>query len=34
MYMRFGWVLGNVGLWQTLLIVVISCSITFFVALF
>ena len=28
MYMRFGWVLGNVGLFQTLLIVIISTSVT------
>jgi solute carrier family 12 (sodium/potassium/chloride transporter), member 2 len=33
MYMRFGWVLGNVGLWQTILIVLLSCSITFLTAL-
>ena len=29
MYLRFGWVVGHVGLWQTLLIVTISTSITF-----
>ncbi|MGF1520614.1 MAG: amino acid permease [Nodosilinea sp.] len=28
MYLRFGWVVGHVGLWQTLLIVTISTSIT------
>ncbi len=33
MYLRFGWVLGNVGLTQTLLIVVLSTSITFLTAL-
>ena len=29
MYLRFGWVLGNVGLAQTLLIVTLACTITF-----
>jgi amino acid transporter len=33
MYLRFGWVLGNVGLPATLLIVTIATSITFFTAL-
>jgi len=33
MYLRFGWVLGNVGLIRTLLIVTISCSITFLTGL-
>ncbi len=33
MFLRFGWVLGNVGLPLTLLIVTMSCSITFFTAL-
>ncbi len=33
MYLRFGWVLGNVGLWSTLLIVTISTSITLLTAL-
>jgi solute carrier family 12 (sodium/potassium/chloride transporter), member 2 len=33
MYMRLGWVLGNVGLFQTLIIVCMSCSITFLTAL-
>ena len=33
MFLRFGWVLGNVGLPLTLLIVVMSCSITFLTAL-
>ncbi|PSN76495.1 Na-K-Cl cotransporter, partial [filamentous cyanobacterium CCP4] len=28
MYLRFGWVVGHVGLWQSLLIVTISTSIT------
>ncbi|MGB3138448.1 MAG: Na-K-Cl cotransporter, partial [Nodosilinea sp.] len=28
MYLRFGWVVGHVGLWQTLLIVTISTAIT------
>ena len=28
MYLRFGWVLGNVGLWGTLIIVTLSTSIT------
>ncbi|MEO8377608.1 MAG: amino acid permease, partial [Candidatus Sumerlaeota bacterium] len=28
MYLRFGWVLGNVGIIKTLLIVVIACTIT------
>ncbi|NEP19459.1 MAG: amino acid permease, partial [Leptolyngbya sp. SIO4C1] len=29
MYLRFGWVVGHMGLWKTLLIVTISTSITF-----
>ncbi len=33
MYLRFGWVLGNVGLFNTLLIVTLSTSITFLTAL-
>ncbi len=33
MYLRFGWVLGNLGLVQTLLIVTVSCGITFLTAL-
>ena len=33
MYLRFGWVVGNAGLWKTLLIVTISTSITFLTAL-
>lgn len=33
MYLRFGWVLGNVGLTQTLIIVTISCAITFITGL-
>jgi len=33
MYLRFGWVLGNVGLGNTLLIVVMATSITFLTAL-
>ena len=33
MYLRFGWVLGNVGLPATLLIVTMSCAITFLTAL-
>jgi amino acid transporter len=33
MYLRFGWVLGNVGLFQTLLIVTISTAITFLTGL-
>jgi amino acid transporter len=33
MYLRFGWVIGNVGLIPTLIIVTISTSITFFTAL-
>lgn len=33
MYLRFGWVLGNVGLAGTLLIVTIATSITFFTGL-
>ena len=33
MYLRFGWVIGHVGLWQTLLIVTISTSITFLTGL-
>ncbi|NEQ12335.1 MAG: Na-K-Cl cotransporter, partial [Moorea sp. SIO4E2] len=33
MYLRFGWVLGNVGLVGTLIIVTLSTSITFLTAL-
>jgi len=33
MYLRFGWVVGNVGLFGTFLIVTLSCSITFLTAL-
>jgi amino acid transporter len=33
MYLRFGWVVGHVGLWQTLLIVTLSTSITFLTGL-
>lgn len=33
MYLRFGWVLGNVGLFNTLLIVTLSTAITFLTAL-
>ena len=33
MYLRFGWVVGNVGLIGTLLIVTIATSITFLTAL-
>jgi solute carrier family 12 (sodium/potassium/chloride transporter), member 2 len=33
MYLRFGWVLGNVGLAKTLLIVLMSCAITFLTSL-
>jgi hypothetical protein len=33
MYLRFGWVVGNVGLAGTLLIVTLSTSITFLTAL-
>ncbi|HPR64274.1 MAG TPA: amino acid permease [Thermoanaerobaculia bacterium] len=33
MYLRFGWVLGNVGLPLTLLIVTMACSITFLTGL-
>lgn len=33
MYLRFGWVVGNVGLWGTLIIVTLSVSITFLTAL-
>ena len=33
MYLRFGWVLGNVGLASTLLIVTLATSITFFTGL-
>ncbi len=29
MYLRFGWVLGNAGLAGTLLIVTMSCAVTF-----
>ncbi len=33
MYLRFGWVVGQVGFWPTLLIVTIATSITFLTAL-
>ena len=33
MYLRFGWMVGSVGLWSALLIVTISTSITFITAL-
>ncbi|MEM8805723.1 MAG: amino acid permease, partial [Cyanobacteria bacterium P01_G01_bin.38] len=33
MYLRFGWVVGHMGLWQTLLIVTIATSITFITGL-
>ncbi len=33
MYLRFGWVVGNVGIAQTLLIVTLATSITFFTGL-
>lgn len=33
MYLRFGWVVGNVGLIGTLIIVTLSCTITFLTAL-
>lgn len=33
MYLRFGWVVGHVGLWQTLAIVTISTAITFLTGL-
>lgn len=33
MYLRVGWVLGNAGLWETLLIVTISSGITFLTGL-
>lgn len=33
MYLRFGWVIGHVGLWQALLIVVLANTITFVTAL-
>lgn len=33
MYLRFGWVVGSVGLWGTLLIVTLSTSITFITGL-
>ena len=33
MYLRFGWVLGNVGLFNTLVIVTLSTSITFLTSL-
>ncbi|MDX1419246.1 MAG: Na-K-Cl cotransporter [Rubricoccaceae bacterium] len=33
MYLRFGWVVGNVGLWGTLAIVTLSTAITFLTAL-
>ncbi len=33
MYLRLGWVLGNLGLWPTLLVITIATSITFLTAL-
>ena len=33
MYLRFSWVVGNAGLWQTLIIVVLANAITFITAL-
>ena len=33
MYLRFGWVVGNVGLWGTFAVVTLSTSITFLTAL-
>lgn len=33
MYLRFGWMVGNVGLWKALLIVTMSTAITFVTAL-
>ncbi|MGB3201403.1 MAG: amino acid permease [Nodosilinea sp.] len=33
MYLRFGWVVGNVGLFGSLIIVTLACSITFLTAL-
>ncbi len=33
MYLRFGWVVGQVGLWSTLIIVTLSTSITFLTSL-
>jgi amino acid transporter len=33
MYLRFGWVIGHVGLWQALLIVLLANTITFVTAL-
>ena len=33
MYLRFGWVLGNAGLTQTILIVTLSSAITFLTGL-
>lgn len=33
MYLRFGWVVGNVGLWLTILIVLLASSITFITGL-
>jgi len=33
MYLRLGWVVGNVGLWKTLIIVTISSTITFLTGL-
>lgn len=33
MYLRFGWVVGNVGLWGSLLIVTLATSITFLTSL-
>ncbi|OEU57163.1 MAG: hypothetical protein BA871_13635 [Desulfuromonadales bacterium C00003096] len=33
MYLRFGWVVGHVGLWQALFIVLLANAITFITAL-
>jgi solute carrier family 12 sodium/potassium/chloride transporter 2 len=33
MYLRIGWVVGNVGLWKTLIILMISSTITFLTGL-
>jgi amino acid transporter len=33
MFLRFGWVVGNVGLWKTMLIVIMASSITFITGL-
>ena len=33
MYLRFGWMVGNMGIWTSLVIVTISTSITFVTSL-